>query len=501
MASRYNIGDLLLGPNRGNKNAEALGNMFATQLDNAQTMFTNTEPRSYSGNNFAYPPVLPDIAPGESSQVDYSSPEIAKAGVAPNVPAPVQSGGSATNDTQLAHELIQAVANPQSGVGSIKLPSGLEVTGVTPDKLQGTAVSGQQRIPSSSTPPVGKQEVTPPAVPVEQNNSSIFNDQRLGYVLGRAAQAVAGTAPNSFQYKLGGLGAELVQGSAYSQYLNDLETGKTPGGYANILSPEQKAAAENRVIAERKLALDETNAGVQRDLIKAQTAGTLTAEEKKNMEEQRLQASKDIAEERNLTSKEINDARIAAQMKLGEDKNHWMSMGKERNYAFNWKTGKIVKVAPTEGDGGGGVSSIGNLNSAMYSKFEEAATAEFLPQVFQKYKDIFAKKGWTTLVELRRAMTNQQTGAVDWELIMPDLSPEDRAKFGNRLAEYTAAHLKGIPYTVEFANIMNEKAQKQKTVKPDETGLVKPDYVSQEDWDAASPAEREEFLRNQGLLK
>jgi len=391
------------------------------------------------------------IPPGKSREINKAGLDMKQ----PELAAEPRKGREEVN------ALVQAVADPASQITKLELPSGVKIESTPPAGPRDVS-KGAGQLQQTPTP---GGEAFPVFQPEQADDGSfmgalerMLKDPRAGYVLGKAAQAVTAADPRSFGFQLGGVGAELSQANAYEQYVADLATGQQPGEYAQILSPEQKDLANRRVMAERKMALDENNAGVQRAYTEKLTSGVLTAEEKQAMQDERIAAQEAQTEKQITAQKDLQDARLAVQLELGHSKNKWMSLGKDRNLVFNWETREVRRIAPDSPADSGG-TKIGDLNAAMYKQFQDAAVAEFLPEVFQKYEEKWKERGWATAVEMKKAFTNPQTGAMDYGILMSELEPEDQAKFAKRLSDYTVAQMNGIPYTAVFAGIMDEKLE------------------------------------------
>jgi len=365
-------------------------------------------------------------------------------------------------DNNPVKELVKAVDSGRSNIKKVTFPSGLSL-----ESDVGTALDKSIPRGDKEEAPELETESQPYVEAPEVGNNNWNSLDTLSWVLAKLGQGLGKAGGSPFAEEVGGLVAGLSENEAYGLYLDDLRTGKHPGSYAKLLSAESKDMAQDRVQAERLLSLKETEMGIQADYTKALTAGTLTKGEKLEEAEKDRQLQRDLA-----------DQDIAAKLKLGEMRNKWM---KADGMIFNWETGEVKEI------GLGGTHSLGNINSSLYNNMTKAVVAEFLPKVYKKHEEEFKAKGWLDIVQMKKALTNDK-GEVDYTILFPDLTPEERAMFGDRLAQYTMNHYRGKDYTVTFAEVMSDQA---KAARQD---LVKPKEVEQADWDSYDLADRRKLV-------
>ncbi|KKN73955.1 hypothetical protein LCGC14_0395200 [marine sediment metagenome] len=336
---------------------------------------------------------------------------------------PVGGTGIVPDQPVVTPEIIQGligdVRSPDSRITNLKLPDGLEI-GFTPEEALPQGVGGEVKAGDF----VGGAK---PELDFYEKLGEFVKDPRFAFVTAKLGQAVAPTSPGI--QMAGALGSELAVNRSLSEYEQVLkEGGDLTDPRFNIIPSELKQQAIDAKLAGEEFDINKQYKEQLVEESKARAAGTLTVEQRQDVEA----------------------ASNATRLEIAGMSGKYLNMGK--GVALNTRTGDFIRAPNYPGDAGGGI--VGNLNSADYHVFNEYTTSTFLPTAMERYREeILAQPGGKELLETKDVIAvfkDPQSGAINFQAVMKYLSDEERIEFTNNLQEYTSNIARGIPPTETF---------------------------------------------------
>jgi len=433
-------------------------------------------------------PRLPRVEESSFEVEDISpsallSKALQKQQLAPGLTAVGRQGKApATNRT--SEQLLQAAANNESGVRRVSVtePSGrtVEVEGSTPvdiaaalegrtelrpmRELTGTesqalkffgldprsaVVSPQTRVPKAAADTTLRAA---PSEPEQERGGLLGILERAGefagtprgqILLGSIAEAIGGESVGG---ALGTVARQLGEGRAAQEVTGATAEGTPAPASQAALSPALQQQAIRSGLALREAKTQEERAKVMNELNQAQTAATAS------VEEQRENALL-MEETRQNNQLELQKAEEASRIAVGQAlDNRWMNVGE--GFVLNWKTGEVRRIYDAAQFKGS--SRIGNINSADYKQMLEFTANNFLPKVWEKYKEEMKALGFDSLVDIQRAFTDPESGTVNPGLVLARLDDKDKREFSDILMKFTLGDLQGVPRTATLSQIIAE---------------------------------------------
>ena len=253
--------------------------------------------------------------------------------------------------------------------------------------------------------------------------------------LGELASAL-GTRGNykTWGAQLGDQIAKDAHAKIYGKYLSALQSGQSPDEVnANpefaVLTPQERALAAQQMLAKQRVGIEQQRANTYDRLAQAQINGTLSAEDKKKLEE----------------------IRIATQAKIGEMAHHYLRLN-QMQY-LDVKTGEVFTVP------GGDLSKLkgeGSINASVSKLLNDQTATLFLDKALENYRASLPpnqQKTYDKLKVLTQVFNyDPANGTIAWEKVFNFLSDEEKTKFAQELIRMSSVTQAGYPPSVAFAS-------------------------------------------------